>query len=337
MKLFKNIYVMAGAMALCTVGFASCSDDDHYDFPGDPYNKVYVADHSADTKIVQTPVGTVASFAVSFPAVCKAPAEGDINVTLAVDNSLIDAYNEENGTSYQALPENALIISNTNLTIPKGATASSEEFNLALTEDAEILAGLDDLNGYIVPVRMTSVSGGNAQAAVSVPSISYFTLGVGFEVNDPNATKENRAGTLVADRSGWNVSLVGEGSVNGDPKSWFDDSSNSCTFSDSELVTVVVDLGKEYKFDGIVSSYDYYGWYTYGTFTNHCKVALSSDNKTWMDVYEAGSQVDFIGFYGAMPARYIRISAPNPYAGTAWAQWYSAELQSQDFNIYATN
>ncbi len=338
MKLIKNIYLMAGALALCSVGFVACDDDDHYDFPGDPYNKVYVADHSASTKIVQTPVGTVADFNVSFPAVCKSPAEGDIAVTLAIDNDLIDAYNEEHETNYKAMPENALVVSNKNLTIPKGETSSNEEFAIALTDDADILATLDNLDGYLIPVRMTAVSGGNAKAAVSVPSISYFELGVGFDVTDPDATKENRTGQLVADRSGWSVSLVGQGEVDGDPMSWFDDDSNSqCSFTDPDFVTVVVDLGKEYKFDGITSSYLYYGWWTYGTFSSGCKVALSSDNKSWMEVFESEGTNDFIGFYGAMPARYIRISAPNPYAGQSWAYYYSADISSGDFNIYATN
>lgn len=332
---------MAGALALCSVGFSSCSDDDTYDFPGDPYNKVYIKDHSTGTKIVQTPVGAFGSFSVSMPAVCKSPAEGDINVVVGVDNSLIDAYNEENGTNYSAIPAEALVITNEHLVIPKGETSSAEEFVLALTEDEATLATLQDLNGYLVPVKMVSVNGGNAQAAVSVPSISYFTIGVGFDVCDPDATKDNRKGSLVEDRSAWTVALDGNGNVNGNPAAWFDGTDNSCTFSDPDMVTVIVDLGKEYSFDGITSSYSYYGWYTYGTFTNGSKVALSSDKSTWMEVFECEgggwSGVEFLGFYGAMSARYIRISAPNPYAGESWASWYSAELQASDFNIYATN
>lgn len=342
MKFFNNIFLMAGALALCSVGFSSCNDDDTYDFPGDPYNKVYIKDHSTGTKIVQTPVGSIASFSVSMPAVCKSPAEGDINVVVGVDNSLIDAYNEENGTNYSALPAEALVITNEHLVIPKGETSSAEEFVLALTEDEATLATLQDLNGYLVPVKMVSVNGGNAQAAVSVPSISYFTIGVAFDVTDPDATKDNRKGNLVDDRSGWTVTAVGEANIDGDPSSWFDGNPDGyCTFSESDMVTVVVDLGKVYNFDGIYSHYTYWGWYNYGTFQTGCKVALSSDNSTWMEVFEcenAGwSGLDFIGFYGAMPARYIRITAPNPYAGTSYADWYSAEIASGDFNIYATN
>ncbi|MBD5255574.1 MAG: DUF1735 domain-containing protein [Barnesiella sp.] len=339
MKLFKNIYLMAGALALCTVGFASCDDDDTYDFPGDPYNKVYTADHSMETKLVQTPVGTIGELNIAIPARCKSQAEGDIQVVMEIDNSLIDEYNTNNGTNYLAMPENAIVVSNKSLVIPKGELMSDTTFNVTLTDDADILASLDNAAGYIIPVRMSSVSGGNAQAAVSVPSISYFTVGISFDVTDPDASKNNRKGSLVDDRSGWTVAAVGNASINGDPADWFSDNGNSCTFSDSEMVTVVVDLGKEYTFDGITASYDYYGWASYGTFTNHSKIALSSDNSTWMEVYEcenAGwSGVDFVGFYGGMSARYIRITAPNPYAGTSWADWYSAELQCSNFNIYA--
>lgn len=341
MKFFNNIFLMAGALALCSVGFSSCSDDDTYDFPGDPYNKVYMKDYSTGTKIVQTPVGAIASFSVSMPAVCKSPAEGDINVVVGVDNSLIDAYNEENGTNYSALPAEALVITNEHLVIPKGETSSAEEFVLALTEDEATLATLQDLNGYLVPVKMVSVSGGNAQAAVSVPSISYFTIGVGFDVCDPDATKDNRKGRFVEDRSGWTVALDGNGSVDGNPADWFSGSGNVCTFSDPEQVAVIVDLGKAYKFDGIYSGYLWYGYYEAGTFTQGSKVYLSSDKKTWMEVYECegGGWLgdDFIGFYGAMEARYIKITAVNPYLGQSWASYYSAEIASADFNIYATN
>lgn len=341
MKLFKNIYLMAGAIALCTVGFASCSDDDNYDFPGDPYNKVYTADHSAETKIVQTPVGAFVSFEAAIPARCKTAAEGDILVTLGVDNSLIDAYNEAHGTSYQPMPDNAIVTANEVLTIHKGESVSDTTFNISLTEDPEILAKLDNLDGYLIPVRMTKVSGGNAQAAVSVPSTSYFVLGVGFDVTDPDATKDNRKGSFVEDRSGWTVALDGNGDVDGNPADWFSDSGNICTFSDSEQVAVIVDLGKNYKFDGIYSGYLYYGFYEAGTFTQGSKVYLSSDKKSWMEVYECegGGWLgdDFIGFYGPMEARYVKITAVNPYAGTSWGAWYSAEIVSADFNIYATN
>ena len=43
MKNIKNIFYV-GMLALCTMSFTACSDEETYDFPGDPYNHVYLQD-----------------------------------------------------------------------------------------------------------------------------------------------------------------------------------------------------------------------------------------------------------------------------------------------------
>lgn len=341
MKTFKYISRIAASMALCSLALVACNDDKEYDFPGDPNNKVYTADHSTETKIVQTPVGTFGGLNVAIPAVCKAPAEGDITVTFEINNGLIDAYNAENETNYKPMPAEALVLNNQSVVIPSGELKSDSVFTINFTDDADILATLEDLDGYLIPVSIKSISGGNAKQAVSVPSISYIVVGVGFDVTDPNANEGNRKGSLVDDRSGWTVNLL-QGSQSGDASAWFDgDVNNSCLFEDPDYASVVVDLGRVYSFDGIVGSYKMYGWYDCGVFKEKMKVALSSDNVQWMEVFECDNNSwlgqKFVGFYGPMNARYIRISTPNPYAGTSYAQWYNAEIECADFNIYATN
>ncbi|HBG42125.1 MAG TPA: carbohydrate-binding protein, partial [Porphyromonadaceae bacterium] len=49
MKNIKNIFY-AGLLVLGIISFAACSDEETYDFPGDPYNRVYIPDNSGSYK-----------------------------------------------------------------------------------------------------------------------------------------------------------------------------------------------------------------------------------------------------------------------------------------------
>ena len=89
MKNRKNLFYI-GMFAICVLGFAACGDDETYDVYGDPYNRVYILDNSKEYKIVQTPVSTVSNVDFTWEARCSKKASGDIRVTVAVDNSLID-------------------------------------------------------------------------------------------------------------------------------------------------------------------------------------------------------------------------------------------------------
>lgn len=342
MKNLKNKYFV-GALAICSMGFTACSDDDTYDFPGDASNRVYTADCSGQYAVVQTPVGAIGAMEAKIPAQCNHKAAADIKVKMSVDNSLIDAYNEENETNYLPLPENVYTIENAIMTIPAGEMASADTTKVVLTADADLLATVNDLNGYIVPIVMESVQGGGAVKANSVKSISYLTIKVTEEVLDKDATKENRKGSLVSDRSGWTVygingTEIGTdwyGNPQGEPANWFDGTDDYCGFSvESGTATVVVDLGRVYNVDGICGSYKYYGYYTYGTFSDGTIVSYSSDATNWIECAQITSSswsgVDFFGFYGPLPMRYVKIATPG-------SEWSGGEISCGDFNVYATN
>lgn len=340
MKNLKNIFIMAGALALCSVGFTSCDDDDEYDFPGDPNNRVFTADNSTTATIVQTPVGSFASLDFQMPAKCNKKAAGDINVSFTIDNSLIDEYNAINETEYLPVPEEALVITNKTVTIPAGGYSSTENYQIAFTDNEDVLATIDNEKGYLIPVRIESISGGNAQAATSVKSQSFIVINVSHNVIDPDATKDNRRGTLVADRSGWTVTPGTDSYSNGDLTTWFDGNyrNHASVETNGDLAIAIVDLGKEYSFDGLYSNYYYVYWGNYGyeegSF-NGTKVYISTDNREWTSVgVVEGSGwegSDFVGFYGPMKARYIKIEQPAPNS------WSGPAFDSGDFNIYAVN
>ena len=122
-----NKYILATMAIACTMAMSSCSDDEKYDVYGNPNNLVYANDCSGAFKLVQTPAGAFGSLECSIPVKCNQKASGNITVNIAPDFSLVDAYNEKNGTSYLPLPQNAFTIENGSLVIPVGETISSEQ------------------------------------------------------------------------------------------------------------------------------------------------------------------------------------------------------------------
>lgn len=94
------------------------------------------------------------SLTKTLTATLAQAADEDVRVRFELDESLIDAYNEKNGTSYQMLPAEFLDFENgTEAVIPAGkVSAESVEFTIHpyTTPNAEI---------YALPLRMKKVSG----------------------------------------------------------------------------------------------------------------------------------------------------------------------------------
>lgn len=73
-------------------------------------------------------------------------------VKLSVDNSLIAAYNEENGTSYSAVPSE--LVSVVNPTMAKDARSASGSVSIANEDRSKLTAE----GGYLIPVRISDAS-----------------------------------------------------------------------------------------------------------------------------------------------------------------------------------
>ena len=181
MKNRKNLFYIS-MFAICVLVFTACGDDETYDVYGDPYNRVYVLDNSKEYKIVQTPISTVSNVDFTWEAKCSKKASGDIRVTVAVDNSLIDAYNEEHDTEFEALPVEAIVLENKEMTIPAGEMVVADAVHLKLTDDVNVLSTLKSEKGYIVPLRLVSAEGGNSQLSTNMLAPSFLTITVTEEI-----------------------------------------------------------------------------------------------------------------------------------------------------------
>jgi len=330
MKNRKNLFYI-GMFAICVLGFAACGDDETYDVYGDPYNRVYILDNSKEYKIVQTPVSTVSNVDFTWEARCSKKASGDIRVTVAVDNSLIDAYNEEHDTEFEALPVEAVVLENAEMTIPAGEMVVADAVHLKLTDDANVLSTLKSAKGYIIPLRLVSAEGGNSQLSTNMLAPSFLTITVTEDNMNHEAIQYTGTGTLVADQTGWTAT------TNGTVQSWYDpiesifdgNGETYCYISNrSGDLWLDVDMGKPYSFDGIrMMSSSYYG--DSGSFSAGMTVSTSDNGTDWKAQGEIESDAEDCVFYAPLTARYIRITVPN--AGG----WYGASLECGVFNVYA--
>ena len=330
MKNRKNLFYI-GMFAICVLGFAACGDDETYDVYGDPYNRVYILDNSKEYKIVQTPVSTVSNVDFTWEARCSKKASGDIRVTVAVDNSLIDAYNEEHDTEFEALPVEAVVLENAEMTIPAGEMVVADAVHLKLTDDANVLSTLKSAKGYITPLRLVSAEGGNSQLSTNMLAPSFLTITVTEDNMNHEAIQYTGTGTLVADQTGWTAT------TNGTVQSWYDpiesifdgNGETYCYISNrSGDLWLDVDMGKPYSFDGIrMMSSSYYG--DSGSFSAGMTVSTSDNGTDWKAQGEIESDAEDCVFYAPLTARYIRITVPN--AGG----WYGASLECGVFNVYA--
>lgn len=313
----KSKYFLLPALVLATASFSACSDDEEYDFPGDSRTLVYALDFSGSYKVVQTPAGAMGAMSVPVTAKINGRSTSDIKVVVAVDNSLIDAYNEENGTSYLPLPAEALVLDKTELTIPAGEMMSADTVTVSLTDNQEILKTLNDDNGYIIPVRLASVSGGGAALATSIKSISYLTIGITNDAVNHEGTLEDSKGTPVDDWTGWSVTET-DGNLSGWER-MFDGNAKNYWSAGYNTKTVTIDMGKTYKFDAIQAYYaSSWGSYTYGSLYGGMRISISSDGTNWSNVGEinGNSWLRFpnVIFYGYLEARYVRFTRDSSFS-----------------------
>lgn len=336
MKNRKNLFYI-GAFTICSLSLAACDKEDVYDVYGDPYNRVYTLDNSQAFKIVQTPISTISNVDFKWPAKCSKKASDNIKVKVIVDNSLIAAYNEEHGTEFEAMPTEALVLNNMEMTIPAGSMAVSDTAHVQLTDNADVLGTLKSEKGYIIPLRLESAEGGNSQLSTNMLEPTFITVSVTEDNMNHEVTTYNGTGTLVADQSGWTAT------TNGSVQSWYDpiesifdgDYQTYCYISNrSGELYLDIDMGKQYTFDAIkmtTNGYDETTWEEKetGAFSAGMTVSTSDNGTDWKSQGQVEQKAEACVFYAPLTARYIRITVPN--AGG----WYGASLQCGVFNVYA--
>ena len=207
MKNIKNIFYV-GMLALCTMSFTACSDEETYDFPGDPYNHVYLQDKGGTFTFVHTPISSISTLDLTLPLYCNHRVTSNFIAKVEVDNSLVAAYNEENNTEHAEIPVSSLVMENTEIRFEQGGLMSVNELHITTNE---AINELRDVNGYLIPIRITAVEGENCKI-VDKMSTTYVIVNVKEDTDNiyDDAADELVTGTLVSDRSGW-TAIVPDG------------------------------------------------------------------------------------------------------------------------------
>ncbi len=90
----------------------------------------------------------------SFTVNATGPVSVDTEVSLAVDNSLLEEFNKKNVSSYEALPETDSELSETTVVIAEGQVSSKP-----VSVKLKTLEHFQDGSTYVIPVTITSVKG----------------------------------------------------------------------------------------------------------------------------------------------------------------------------------
>ena len=281
---------------------------------------VYMETLSYEGMIKHTPAGTDGALEVSFPVKLAPMGTETVTASVAQDNSLVAAYNQENGTSYEALPAANVKIEGGNVSILGGEVAS-ENVTVSLTGD---LTGLRNATGYLLPLRLTSPAG-----VAEGRDIAYVTLKVVDSKLKNISSEEDIIGSLATDRTGW--SIEGRGSsmnnaIDGNANTY---ATNFPTQNDN---VVTLNLGAVKSVSGIMVS----GMYYAPTIT---MIELSTDGVNFEGVgvpgdgehLETGSgwslDTVHVGFYDGIQAQYVRVTLNFAYS-------YSYYMRIGEFNVY---
>lgn len=277
--------------------------------------------------MAHTPSGSFNGVNAAFDVYTTVFSASGYTVTASVDNSLIDAYNSANGTSYKAIDEALVKIANNPGTIEANANKTTSQFAVSLEGD---LSELTDKSGYLIPVTFS------ASGAITSSSrgVVYVIVTPVEELFRSNFTLADIEGSLVEDRSGWTIE--GESDLYNesyDHTSLLDGDGNTYVRTWGGPVIFKIDFGKTLDVTAVSllprQDYDWYKNYHPHTIL----IEYSENGETYSELGAAtsgsGQIVTFDGaahaaLYGSQKIRYIRITAS-----------YNSNMGTAEFNVYS--
>ena len=300
--------------------FVACSDDEQYDVVGNPDNLVYFkanADNTFHGMVIHTPVGDFGDINAKFPVRILRPARQNTQVKAVVDLSMIDAYNEANGTSYVAMPESAIDASRLTATILAGNIQAEDSIEIGIRQEA--LASLT-APAYLLPVRIMEVQGdgtpseerGFGYVIVNTESKLIRTLTDASEMPGSVITATGEWTAVYSSGTNINASELFDGSLSNGPQLRTDADGGKTT-------TVIVDMKEELTIHGLRLARYYMsywgGWYIDEYYFSSVRIEYSLDGQSWSDAGTAqeadmpkADGYQHIAFYAGVPVRFLRLT-----------------------------
>ncbi len=315
--------------------FYSCKDDEQFDFPGDNMNRVFfpIENYTVNTydryvfSVKHTPLGSSGDqITIATPVRSAQAVSADVRVSLAIDNSLTEAYNAAKGTNYSRIPDGMVDLNTGQLTIRLGQQSSADSLKFSVS--AEKYSQLTD-SAYLVPLAITSVAGADNAAVSSNRNILYIVIRTSQTNVYDNTVLNDMTGSLLSDRSGWSATLNASLDY-GTFSNMFDGRTNTYWYiSPSKKVSLAVDLNNTYP--GITGIRIHTSSTTYAL--TAVTISTSADGNSWIPqglaTLSASSAYQYIKFYSPVSARYIKLDIEG---------WRSATyIRMAEFDVYTSN
>lgn len=306
MKLHK---ILCLSVLCAAAGFlTSCSDDDSTTIYIPEARGLNIVNFDLGEAMTQT--FHVAVTASDYVTTSGLETSSDVNVTLTVDQSKVDAYNAACGTDYELLPADCYTLPESAV-IPAGTTVSED-----LTISVNARGKIQPFDSYLLPVTISAADGAGINPHQS--TVYYLLSGAEDVWNMP-----------LADRSQWKVVEVsseetsGEGSDNGHAIHAFDGLKS--TFWHTQWKGgepqpphhITVDMGQEVKMLGFqyVSRDHGEGWPQEMTLETSLDGEHWEGAGTYSDLPAEGKAEYRSYFPGFKQARYFRLTITAVYNG----------------------
>ncbi|MGC4037736.1 MAG: DUF1735 domain-containing protein [Chitinophagaceae bacterium] len=252
-----------------------------------------------------TPDSSVSAEPVpEFAATINHGISFDIKINVQQNDSLIAAYNMQNGTNYIPFPKGSFQLAKSEVNIPAGSTVSSDLFQIKLT-NVSAFTSLD--MSYILPLQLK-----NDPANPPVDDINnvvYVIVKVRYENIDPS--NSGLEGTTMSRETWTATSPTGESFVF--PASNTIDGDNSSIWKAAELPGAIdIDMGSTQTVKGFFVVPGYF----FNTILDFTQVEIlsSNDGNNWRSqgTYNGPPLFDQnpvqIKFIGPVTARYFRVN-----------------------------
>lgn len=292
------------ALVASAAVLTSCSDDEAYDFPGIANSRIYFSNASSieQGSLVKTPIGYVYSMEPSFNILSTSPTKGQTSATIAIDNSLVEAYNLSHGTQYATAPEGSVSLKETTLTIDADTTASKSQVELVVPENSYELFKAGET--YLIPVKVVSTDAGY-QPSSNVGQC-YFSIKVEAGSIKKNPAESDLKGTNQTDQKSW-MCISATGLNANEFQNLYSGGWSRYWYMSETKAGFVIDLQKEKNVTAVGIG---------NSILKTASISVSKDNKEWIDMGSVqASEMLFIDyqtraavFYAPSPCRYLKVN-----------------------------
>lgn len=253
------------------------------------------------------------NYTISDFATAEWAADDNISMTVTIDQSLVNSYNSENGTSFKPLGAN---LANNQITLAAG----KKSLDLQLTLDD--YSGIANGDEYLVPIKVSSFSGVGAELQNNVVYLQIGNTPPAYTAGD-NANSLDLGTPLSPGNWTLTSSFNGYDHLGNDTTecSFLATSPEQGYFGFDEGNAITIDFGNTMSIKGF--SFSFYAWYySVKSFT---AVETSKDGSKWTSwsldgIFPQSAQTVACKFTKSENCRYIRVTMGAP----AYSSYYGS-------------